>query len=343
MQVTIDVKEIHDLLRLAKGNEISVIATAKGVEMISFDSKSVLITKLIPMNIAEEGETHIERNVLELLPKNGEVIITEKSLSCGRRKIDYQETIIKPRIFWNISSEEILKLDKDKVDKLMEVEYAVAKDLTRPILTGVYLGILYDSLSSVAMDGFRLAKRSTHITALDATRVDWSAVVPLEVVKAYKKVKGDFKTVSILSNDNSISFTMQNDNQLLSISSRLLEGKYINYKSLIPEEFKSIAHINSQELLGVIKSNKEILVKLDVNGEGLFVTSWNSGLRVTDEIHIELEGEELEIAFNPKYLEDALKFYTDKTALKFNSSISPLVISNVLDNLDLILPVRLGI
>ena len=96
--------------------------------------------------------------------------------------------------------------------------------------------------------------------------------------------------------------------------SRLLEGKFVNYNSLLPQEHKLIVNVKKQELQNGIeraslmaKDGNSNLIKLDVQEDILIITSNSQLGKVREEVAINLQGEEVQIAFNSRYLLDVLK------------------------------------
>ena len=135
------------------------------------------------------------------------------------------------------------------------------------------------------------------------------------------------------------------------VISRLLEGKFVNYKSLLPQEHKILINVNRQELQNGIeraslmsKEGNSNLIKLKIEDDLLVITSNSQLGKVREEVEVNMQGEELEIAFNSRYLLDVLKnMEEDVIRLEMTSSITPCVIK-AKDNDSykyLILPVRL--
>ena len=135
------------------------------------------------------------------------------------------------------------------------------------------------------------------------------------------------------------------------IISRLLEGKFINYNSLLPQEHKLSLSVNRQELQNSIeraslmaKDGNTNLIKLDIQQDNLIISSNSQLGKVREEISMKLQGDEIQIAFNSRYLLDVLKnMEEDEVVMKMTSSISPCVIEekNNENAKYLVLPVRL--
>lgn len=162
---------------------------------------------------------------------------------------------------------------------------------------------------------------------------------------------GDMK---IYLHKNHIEFKIDN----LIIYSRLLEGEYIKYQSLLPDESKIDVTIDRLEFMDAIqrstliaKSSDSVnpILKLTVQNDGMLdtiiINSDSNKGKAREEINVEINGveREIEIAFNGRYLEDMLKnMSADKIVMKFTKSLAP-CICTPFENYDakyLVLPVR---
>ncbi|EHI96969.1 MULTISPECIES: DNA polymerase III subunit beta [unclassified Clostridium] len=222
--------------------------------------------------------------------------------------------------------------------------FAIAQDETRPILQGILFEVKNKNLNLVALDGYRLAIRSEFLD----TDIDVEVVIPGKTLNEVSKILEDVDDiVDITFTNNHILFNLERTK----IISRLLEGKFINYNSLLPQEHKLLVSVNRQKLQNAIeraslmaKDGNTNLIKLDLQQDNLIITSNSQLGKVREEISIKLQGEEVQIAFNSKYLLDVLKnVEEDEVVMKMTSSISPCVIEEK-DNENskyLVLPVRL--
>lgn len=222
--------------------------------------------------------------------------------------------------------------------------FAIAQDETRPILQGILFEVKNKNLNLVALDGYRLAIRSEFLD----TEIDIEVVIPGKTLNEVSKILEDVDDiVDITFTNNHILFNLEKTK----IISRLLEGKFINYNSLLPQEHKLFVNVNRQELQNAIeraslmaKDGNTNLIKLDLQQENLIITSNSQLGKVREEISIKLQGEEIQIAFNSRYLLDVLKNMEDnEVVMKMTSGISPCVIEekNNEDAKYLVLPVRL--
>ena len=154
--------------------------------------------------------------------------------------------------------------------------------------------------------------------------------VLLPLVEVSKILVDTDELVSIHFTNNHILFDLGNTK----IISRLLEGNYVPYTSLLPQEHKILVSVNKQQLQNGIeraslmaKEGNSYLIKLDIKNDEIIITSNSQLGKVREEVSVELQGEEIEIAFNSKYLLDVLKNLEDETIyMEMTSSVSPCVI-----------------
>lgn len=222
--------------------------------------------------------------------------------------------------------------------------FATAQDETRPILTGVLFEISGDKLNLVALDGYRLALMSQYMHNENLV----SAVIPGKTLNEVSKIlNDDDMNVNITFTQNHILFSL-NETKIIS---RLLEGEFIKYGSIIPSEFNLKVTTKRDELMSCLerasllaKEGNTNLIKLNIEDDNMVITSNSQLGMVREEVNIILQGQPLQIAFNSKYLIDVLKnMDEEEISMEFSSSVSPCIIKNKeKDNCTyLVLPVRL--
>ncbi len=222
--------------------------------------------------------------------------------------------------------------------------FAIAQDETRPILQGILFEVKDRTLNLVALDGYRLAIKSEYLDS----DFDIEIVIPGKTLNEVSKILEDVNDlVQITFTNNHILFNLNKTR----IISRLLEGKFVNYKSLLPEEHKLLVTVKKQDLQNGIeraslmaKDGNNNLIKLEVQDEALVITSNSQLGKVREEVGINLQGDKIQIAFNSRYLIDVLKnFEEEEVVMEMTSSVSPCIIkAKEADNYKyLVLPVRL--
>ena len=155
--------------------------------------------------------------------------------------------------------------------------------------------------------------------------------------------------------ENIVSFHVDQTHLMAMIGSTtlittLLAGEYINYRQILPSAWLTRVTVKKKEMQDAIeraslmaREGKNNLVKVNAVNDQLKITSMSDVGDVLEEMEIHLEGEEIEIAFNARYISDVIKNVDDESCtLSMNTNMSPCVISPVEgdDYLYLVLPVR---
>lgn len=227
---------------------------------------------------------------------------------------------------------------------------AVSKHESRPILTGVNFSIKNGQLKAVATDSHRLSQRIIQVDVPED--LTFQIVIPGNSLTELSKIlTDDIEEVRIALAENQILF-MTDDTHFYS---RLLEGNYPQTDQLIPEDSTTQIDIDVNILKGAVgrtsllsHAGKNNVVKLALENGDLQLTSNSPEVGyVEEDVHYnQVNGEEMEISFNPDYLRDALNtFDTNKVTLKLISTLRPFVIvpADAKDNVDfvqLITPIR---
>ena len=134
------------------------------------------------------------------------------------------------------------------------------------------------------------------------------------------------------------------------IVARLLEGEFIRYRQILPQEWQTRVSVRSGELGSAIdrasliaREGKSNLVCFRIDGDTLTVTSNSENGDMEEKIDVTTEGKDLTIAFNVRYITDVLKAISDdEVFMRFNSNVSPCVVCPTEGDsyLYLVLPVR---
>lgn len=208
--------------------------------------------------------------------------------------------------------------------------FAASTDDTRPFLTGVYVTGEGDELRLVATDGGRLALRRAAVKV----HRPLSAIVPgktmQELVRLSAAVEGE---VDVGLVDNQMVFSAGD----LRVFSRLVGGQFPNYQQVIPREFKQRVRVGTERLYGALRRvaitarDSATVVKLEARDGVLRLSSSTPEVgRAWEELEVEASGEAMEVAFNARYLLDALAVVeTDEVSLELTGPLSPGVLRPV--------------
>ena len=222
--------------------------------------------------------------------------------------------------------------------------FATAVDESRPILTGCLMEMTTESVTMVALDGFRLALRRE---SLHGPEHNLQCVLPGKVMGELSRILSDSEEeIEIVAGGSHVLFAMGKTR----IIARTLEGEYIRYRQILPAEWKTEMRIGRRELERAIdrasliaREGRNNLVSFAIEGEQLRITSNSETSDTEEKIPVTTTGADLTIAFNVRYVTDVLKVIDDETVvMHFNSNVSPCVIcpEQGEDYLYLVLPVR---
>lgn len=228
-------------------------------------------------------------------------------------------------------------------DMIRQTIFAVSADEVRPILTGVLFDVNGDKLTMVALDGFRMAVKCNGIINDNS----FKAVIPGKTLSEIGKILNENENpVNIYFSKNHIQVQVEDT----IIVSRLLEGEFINYKQIIPSEYKIKIKVKSSKLMEACdraalfaRDSSNNMIKFEINDDLMVIMSNSQNGDVHEELKIQKEGNDIEIAFNAKYFIDVLKIIEcDDITIEFTTNVSPSIIRPC-DNtgyLYLVLPAR---
>ena len=264
------------------------------------------------------------------------------NLRCGRfeaniKGIDAQEfpLIVVPE------DEERLPIDADLLRQMVDqVAFAAATDESRPVLTGVLTSVAADALTFAAADGYRLSVRSMPVAG--GTRPAVSVIIPARALQELRRISGDQEEAveMVISSDrNQVFFSMQD----MELISQLVEGAFPDYRQIIPTSYNTKTTVSTADFLKAVRMafvfarDSANILRLQVirNGDDalgrMFVSATSSehGDNVS-ELDATIEGAPVEIAFNARYLIDALTVIdTAQVCLETRDSSSPGVLKPV--------------
>ena len=229
--------------------------------------------------------------------------------------------------------------------------FAVSIEENRPIFTGCLFEVVNNSLNVVAIDGFRMGWVSNSLSSASS---DFKAVIPGKTLNEVNKIILDsFDSIKIGVSKNQAIFEMEN----CKIVTRLLDGEFLNYASVIPNNWETRIRVNKNilqncfERISLISSSsiekeKKYPVKISIEVGKVTISCTNQTGDAKEEMFTETEGKDLEIGVNPKYFLDALKAIDDEEIyISFGTNISPCVIKPVDETARnytyMILPIRM--
>lgn len=229
---------------------------------------------------------------------------------------------------------DFMVLGKALKEMINQTAFAAAADDSRPILTGLYTQLKDNTLTMAAADGYRLAVRTTEIEQNFPQMLDM--VIPAKSLIEVARVVGDDEEVLVTLPDkrNIVMFQTQS----VEISSQLLEGKFPDFKAIIPRGYSTSTVMYTSDLLRACQ-RAEIFARDSAYSGRLYVQPprapgepgevlivGKSAERGDNEgmLDAAVEGEPLDISFNIKYLIDVLRVIQDeRVILESNGAANP--------------------
>ncbi len=224
-------------------------------------------------------------------------------------------------------------------DAIRKTAFCAATDEARPILSGVLFHAQAGHGTFAATDGFRLSVAHVSVSgeSLNPAPGGVKVIIPAETLAHLDRVLGDGATVTmrVPHNQNQVIFTTE----AVELVSQLVEGQFPNYEQVIPKTSSLVAEVNAAELLTAVKAvdifarenDHTARFTFDEGGLRLLGQSAETGsgeARVSARLDDAARGDlPVEIAFNAKYMIDALKAFDGQCAIGLTGSRAPALLT----------------
>ncbi len=223
---------------------------------------------------------------------------------------------------------------KDFLKGFQSVWYSASVSNIKPELSSVYIYPDGENIYFVATDSFRLAEKNIRIGKTDG--FEW-ILIPFKNTTEIARIFEDQDTeVEVIFDENQIA--MKNKN--IYLVSRIVDGVFPDYKQIIPKEFTTEITLLRQDVLDALKLSTIFSDKFNqvnmrvVSKDGLLsVTTKNNDVGENENIiNSVVEGDDVEINFNHKYIYDVFQVIsTDSICLQFTGKNRPMVIRPIGD------------
>lgn len=334
---------------------IKIKAENDGVTLTAYDGE-ISIEKKVKAEILEEGELCV--NGKTFADFIGKIASFEVSIGSDDRGIvirygdceSYMQSLPAddfPKFFSrSTEGKEYFEVGETELKNLIaQVVFCCATDDSRPILKGALLEAKDGKLEASALDGFRMANSYCDIVGNSA---EMKIVCPARTLTEISRMLGEGETLKIYADKNSLSVAVQDT----IITSRLYAGEFVKKEHIYPVDFVTKVRVKRSELIEsierasvLIRGDKNNLIQFDIKMNKIVINANSEMGKVEETVGAELDGKELKIAMNGKFLLDAVKALNEeKILMSFNTAISPFTLENVEDSRCqyLILPVRTG-
>lgn len=329
-----------------------LLKTIDGRLSIAATNLDIAITHFIGSKVAKEGAitvparlmqdfvSSLPSGVIELKLDDNKLHITTDKYNSTINGITAEDFPVMPAIAegqtWTIPGK-LLK------SGLQQVVVAASNDEARPVLTGVYFHSYEGKLYMVATDSYRLAEKE-----LMKTSQEVSLLIPATAMQDLLRILSDHEEeVEVTHDDQQVLFRVGG----VELVARLIEGKYPDYRKLIPKEFALSATLKRAELVNIAKvsslfareSAGSITINLEQENQQVSIRSIASQLgENTSSATAEVTGEG-SITLNSRYLVDGLNVMNgEEVSFGFNGKLEPSVLRDPKspDYLHVIMPLK---
>lgn len=318
------------LLRTIDGR---LLIAATNLEIASVNIVGAKITKegtiTVPAKILNEYIINLPKGIVELEVEGAKLHITSgqyKSTINGTPSDDFPELpVINDELSIHYSLD--VAIFKQAVTQTV---FAASSDATRPVLTGVYWYSDDKKLTLVATDGYRLAER-----VLIDTESELSAIVPAAtLLEVQRQISDKTEAIEVLFDETQVLFRVGD----AEITSRLIDGKYPDYKKLIPTSNDIEAVVATGDFSRVAKIaglfsrdiGSSVTIQASAETQKISMQSITSEVGDnTSQVDAEIKGDG-QVSINSRYLTEALSVI-DSTSINFGFSgkLAPCVVTPI--------------
>ena len=347
----------------------STISALEGIKAEIKDGKiklsaydfNIAISSTIDANVAEEGVLVFPAKLFcDIIRKLSDDIVYVESDERLQVKISCGGTVFN---IMGVSAADFPAIpqvdDSDRVELtvtafkslIKHTVYAASTSDIKPILTGILFEIDDEEsfVSAVGVDQYRLSlkRESFEYKAGDIK----SFIIPSKTLNDLLKIlpEESESNISISVNEKNVRFSFED----FVFISRTLEGEFINYKKVIPQNFKFKMRVKTRELRSMLDRAALITssaikspIRCDLDFDSVKISTASNIGKFTDHISVPNFGEKLTVGFNNKFMLEALSACdADEINIRFDSELTPIILEPVKgeDFLAMVLPMRLNL
>lgn len=319
---------LSNVLFKTVNNRLSVAATNLDIAVTHYIGAKVSSggSITVPARLIQDFINNLPSDVIDLELEDKKLHINSKMYTSVINGVSAEEFPVMPAIEkgekWNLDAQ-IFK------HSLQQIVVAASNDEARPVLTGVYFNTFKGKLYAVATDSYRLAEKTLMSTANDI-----NFLVPATAIQDLLRIIADFNgQIEVTYDDQQVRFQVGE----IELVARLIEGKYPDYRQLIPLKFSTTITLPKVELNNITKvsalfareSAGSITINVDQAGQEISIHSVASQLgENTASAKAKVSGEGT-VTVNSRYLLEALHVLDgENVRCSFNGKLEPVVINN---------------
>jgi DNA polymerase-3 subunit beta len=350
------VPALSGVLLVAEGSSVQLSATDGEIALrTSLEAEvdgagSVLLPARLLVDIVRSAGG--DSITLDYRPETSEVVVSSERATFSLRALLADDF---PRLPEPPENGDVVLPAKALAETIERVAKAASRDETRPVLTGILMSVEGGTLRMVATDSYRLSVKETSLET--GSDVQFEANVPARALQELSRVIGETGTdsVAIVSRENQIVFGAER----VTLSSRLIDGQFPNYRQLLPETYEHEIKLSRDELLAVVRrvslmAQRTAPLRLRFESGSVTLSAQTPDVgEASESLPVNYQGDELEIGFNPHFLQDGLEsVQSDELQLKLITALRPGLIEATGSEegstpngsfLYLIMPVRLNV
>ncbi len=236
----------------------------------------------------------------------------------------------------------LLSINSAKIkEAISKVSSCIAFGETRLEFTGINMSFGEKEVSLAATDSFRLAEIVIALSEgglggeyKDFVEKENSLIIPSGTMFELLRIIGnEEKDVKIFVEENQIFFELDG----IQLVSRLINGKYPDYRQILPKSFETRVVMKKNDILratkiaGIFTDNRSGEMKIKINGKKLTINSYSQSYGENEAIFQEdIIGPDQEITLNPRYVMDGLStIHSTQVAILINNSHSPVGLKSI--------------
>ncbi len=311
----------------------------------------------------EEGETTVPLDVfssfINLLPEEEKIDFNERdnnlSIECSDYKtkikgLDADDFPIIPEVK---DGSEIKIKTTNLFEGLKQVVDIPSNTKVKPEISGVYFQFKNNILKIAATDSYRLAEKIIYLE--EKINEEFSFILPQKTAKEFLNIFDNEKEVIIKFDSNQVLFESKMeelDHPKIQLTSKLIEGDYPNYETIIPQQTNTEILLDKEEFLNKIKAASlfsgkinEVTLKINEGGEMIIISEDRDLGSYKTTIKGKMEGGGVDISFNHRFLKDGIsEIKSSEVVFSVNNNSSPGKITPVGndDFLYVVMPIRNG-
>lgn len=321
---------LNNVLLRVDNNQIVIAST--NLELAATTSIGAKITKpgsiTVPAKLVSEFVSNLPGGIIELSTKGTALKLHSGGYISTLNGIEADEFPELPTIDEKTSVHYTIS-SQDFKQAITQTIFTCSNDVTRPVLTGVYWYSFEGWLYLVGTDGYRLAERR-----LVETKSEVAAIVPTSTLhEVLRAISDSTEEIDILFDETQVRFRIDE----VEITSRLIDGKYPDYKKLLPQNTDPVATVKTNEL---VRTTKIASLFARESGGSVSLSTEKSSQKVSIESVASEVGENIseidatvttdgKVSLNSRYLAEVLSVIdAPELNISYSGKLAPIVITS---------------